>query len=257
MRRHGADVLARAAPALLGATVLLGAWQYLSVTGRFNPILLPPPTDVAVTAFQLATDGLLLSDVLASLRRVSIGFLLATFSGVTIGVVLGAVRPLSLLIRPVLEVLRPIPGIAWIPLAILWFGIGDGGSYFIVAVASFFPVFVSAHAAVTSIEPRYLDLATCLGAPRRMVILEVMLPAALPRILTGVRVGLGVAWMTVVAAELVAARSGLGYMIQLNRTLLQTSAVLVGMSLIGLIGFAITIGLERLERHITPWVERR
>jgi NitT/TauT family transport system permease protein len=105
----------------------------------------------------------------------------------------------------VLEVLRPIPGIAWIPLAIVWFGIGDASGYFIVAVASFFPVFVSAHAAVTSIEPRYLDLAKCLGIPRRMVILEVMLPAALPRIITGVRVGLGVAWMTVVAAELVAA----------------------------------------------------
>lgn len=249
--------LARLGAALLGFAALVAVWQALSASGRFTVLLLPPPGDVLATALDLARRGQLLDDALASLQRVTVGFLLGAATGVTLGVALGAFRPLSLVVRPVLEALRPIPGIAWIPLAILWFGIGDASSYFLVALTSFFPVFVSGHAAVTSIESRYVDLARCLGTPRRMVVLEVLLPAALPRILTGIRVGLGVAWMTVVAAELVAARSGLGYMIELNRTLLQTSAVLVGMALIGLIGFAMTMLLERVERGLTPWVERR
>jgi NitT/TauT family transport system permease protein len=166
---------------------------------------------------------------------------------------LGSVRPLAWVFRPVLEVLRPIPGIAWIPLAILWFGIGDSSSYFIVAIACFFPIFISAYIAIMSVDRRYLEMARSLGAPRWGQALQVMLPAALPRIMTGLRVGLGVAWMTVIAAELVAARSGLGYMIELNRSLIQTPAVLVGMIVIGVLGFLMATLLEVVERVVLHW----
>jgi ABC-type nitrate/sulfonate/bicarbonate transport system permease component len=131
--------------------------------------------------------------------------------------------------------------------------VGDAASYFIVAIASFFPIFVSAHTAVTAVAPRFVDVARCLGASRRMITLEVILPAALPQILTGLRVGVGVAWMTVIAAELVAARSGLGYMIQLNRTLLNTPPVLLGMMLIGIVGLSMSWALEQLEARLTRW----
>ena len=242
--------------ALVGFALLIGGWHLMAASGRFSPLLLPSPSDVYDTARQLFSNGSLTTDVLASLKRVSIGYALGVAAGVSLGVLFGAVKLLSAIFRPVLEVLRPIPGIAWIPLAIVWFGIGNASSYFIVAIACFFPIFVNTHSAVTSVEGRYLEVARCLGATRRMQALEVTVPAALPRILTGLRVGLGVAWMTVIAAELVAARSGLGYMIQLNRELLQTPAVIVGMALIGLIGFAMSAALEVLERWLVPW-ERR
>jgi ABC-type nitrate/sulfonate/bicarbonate transport system permease component len=243
----------RLAGGVAGFAVLVGVWHLASTSGRFSPVLLPSPSTVWHTGLDLFHRGSLRTDTLASLKRVAIGFGLGSGFGVVLGVLLGVARPLSWIFRPVLEVLRPIPGIAWIPLAILWFGIGDSSSYFIVAIACFFPIFISAYIAITSVDRRYLEMARSLGVPRWGQALQVMLPAALPRIMTGLRVGLGVAWMTVIAAELVAARSGLGYMIELNRSLLQTSAVLVGMITIGVVGFLMATLLEAIERFVLHW----
>ena len=241
---------------LLGATgflLLLGLWQLLASRAAANPVLLPPPGEVGRAALELARGGFLWGDVLASLRRVGVGFLLAATAGVGLGAALGVGRRLAALFHPLLEALRPIPPIAWIPLAILWFGIGDAPSYFIVAIGAFFPVFVSTYDGIRQVDPRFVQVARCLGASGRRVTLEVVLPAALPSILTGLRVGLGFGWMAVVAAELVAARSGLGYMIQVNRSLLETARVLVGMGLIGLLGYLMSAALGWLAAVLFPW----
>jgi NitT/TauT family transport system permease protein len=163
-------------------------------------------------------------------------------------------RRISLLISPIVTFLRPIPPIAWIPIAILWFGIGDKPSFFITAVAAFFPIFINSYAGGHSVRPEHIHAARSLGAGPRALFLRIYLPSAMPMIATGLRIGLGQSWMAVVTAELIAAHSGLGYMIQANRLALETGLVLVGMCVIGLLGAAMSIVLEAFERYVlVPW----
>ena len=158
------------------------------------------------------------------------------------------VRPLDLLISPIVSFLRPIPPIAWIPIAILWFGIGDPPSYFITALAAFFPIFISSYAGGHAVRPEHVHAARSLGAGPKALFVRIYLPSAMPMIATGLRIGLGQSWMAVVTAELIAAQSGLGYMIQANRLALETPLVLVGMCVIGLLGAAMSLALVALER---------
>lgn len=245
----------RVIPKFLGFLLLLAVWQTVVSLADLSPVLLPPPLSVAEAFQDQFAKGLLLGDLIQSLQRVVVGFLGASVVAVTLGILLARVGWLSTVAHPLLETLRPIPPIAWIPLAILWFGIGNGPSYFVVGIGAFFPAFVNTYAGVTSVDPRYLEAARCLGATRRQLVFEVVVPAALPYVLTGLRVGLGIAWMAVVAAELIAAKSGLGYMIQLNRSLLETANVLVGMIMIGVVGFLMSWGLRLLQKRLTPWQE--
>lgn len=236
-----------------GLGLFLTAWLMASGVLGIDPILLPSPVEVVRAGARMIGSGELSADVLASLRRVAVGFLLAAALGVSIGALLGHSRRAASTLHPVLEILRPIPGIAWIPLAILWFGVGENASYFIVGIGGFFPVFLNTYQGVVGTSEAYLDLTRCLATPRYRVLLAVSLPASLPFIFVGLRVGLGVAWMTVIAAELVAAESGLGYMIQLNRSLLKTSEVIVGMLAIGMVGYIMSAGLKHLQRRFVPW----
>ena len=158
-------------------------------------------------------------------------------------------------VKPLVEALRPIPPIAWTPLAILWFGVGDAPSYFLVFIGAVFPVFVSTYSAVRNIERTQINAALCLGATPGMLIWDVLIPGALPVIFPGLRIALGVGWMCVVAAELIAAHSGLGYMIQQSRLLLQTQFVVTGMIVIGIIGFAMNAVMTAIERRLVPWQE--
>jgi ABC-type nitrate/sulfonate/bicarbonate transport system permease component len=153
----------------------------------------------------------------------------------------------------VIEFLRPIPPIAWIPLAIFWFGIGNLSAGFIVFLGAFFPVFVNSHVGIRSVERVHIEAALTLGASRKLLITDVLIPAAIPHLLAGIRIGLGFGWMAVVAAELIAANSGLGYDIGLNRNLLRTDRILAGMATIGFIGYGMNLGMERLGRLLLPW----
>jgi len=202
---------------------------------------------------EMLRDGSLLSHAAASLQRVSVGFLIAAVVGLTLGVLLGWSRLLDDLLQPIFETLRPIPPIAWTPIAILWFGIGNAPSYFLVFIGAVFPVLVNTYSAVRNIDKNQINAALCLGATPRLLILDILVPAALPVIFPGLRIALGVGWMCVVAAELIAVQSGLGYLIQTSRLLLQTSAVLVGMITIGVIGFAMNAFMTWVERRIAPW----
>lgn len=239
--------------ALAGIFLFLLLWTIVSLRIG-NAVLLPKPQSVLFGFVELVREGSLLRDVLASLKRVIGGFLIASAIAVPLALLMAFFRPLNLLLSPIVSFLRPIPPIAWIPIAILWFGIGDPPSYFITALAAFFPIFINSFAGGQAVRPEHIHAARSLGAGPRALFARIYLPSAMPMISTGLRIGLGQSWMAVVTAELIAAQSGLGYMIQANRLALETALVLVGMCTIGLLGALMSIGLEALEKHVLiPW----
>lgn len=243
------NALKRVTPVLL----LICLWQLAGTLGWMNTTLIPSPVSVGSALTEMTRNGQLLTDSGASLRRVLLGFTAAALAGGLIGALLAWLGRRAYLIDSTLEFLRPIPPIAWIPLAILWFGIGETPAYFIVFLGAFFPILVNVHAGVSAVEKIHVNAALCLGAGRRLLLTDVILPSALPSILTGLRVGFGVGWICVITAEMVGAQSGLGYMIQLNRLLLRTDNVLAGMVVIGCLGFVFNQLLVWIERKLVRW----
>src|SRR5262245_26662572 len=238
---------------IIGMAGFLTAWQLLASLGAINAFLLPSPLRVVEAAFELLAEGSLLRQVLASLERVFVGFFLASLTGILIGLLTGWSQATSDLLKPVIESLRPIPPIAWTPIAILWFGVGNAPSYFLVFIGAIFPIFVNTFTAVRGIDRTQINAALCLGAGPSLLLRDVLIPASLPIIFPGPRIGLGIGWLCVVAAELIAAQSGLGYMIQQNRVLLQTPNVVAGMAMIGIIGFAMSALMGMAERRLIGW----
>jgi NitT/TauT family transport system permease protein len=209
----------------------------------------PGPYQVVRGLAELVRKGLLLKYVVASLFRVTWGFSLAVVVGIPFGLLLGWFRSAYLAFNPFIQVLRPISPIAWIPLAILWFGISDAAPIFLIFLASVFPIVVSATAAVQNLRPVYLRAARNFGLGGMQMFRRVILPATLPQILTGVRIALGVAWLVVVAAEMIAVNSGLGYLIIDARNAgKRYDLVVAGMVVIGLIGLVLDLLIRRLER---------
>jgi NitT/TauT family transport system permease protein/sulfonate transport system permease protein len=243
----------RSVRAALGLTAFFGLWQVLSSVGVIDDFLLPSPVAVARALWDLAVDGSLWIHLGASLQRVAVGFVLACIAGLALGLVCGWWRTISDYVRPVVEALRPIPPLAWIPITILWFGLGDQASYFLVFLGAFFPAFVATYTAVRSLDRNQMNAALCLGAKPWQLFWDVLIPASLPIILPGLRIALGVGWMCVVTAELIAAQTGLGYLIQQSRMLFQINNVVAGMVTIGLVGFAMSAILERVERKVNAW----
>jgi ABC-type nitrate/sulfonate/bicarbonate transport system permease component len=244
--------LGSVALSVVGILVFLAVWAIAS--GALNPVLLPNPAEVLAAYREVIADGTLAKDVGASLLRVFGGFAIAALIAPPLALLLGYSWLLRCIFLPLVTLIRPIPPIAWIPLAILWFGLGDPPSYFITALAAFFPIFLSSFAGAQGLQDEHVNAARSLGANAGAVLTRVMLPSALPMIVTGLRIGLGQAWMAVVTAELIAAQSGLGFMIQASRLNLETSRVLVGMTLIGILGATMTAALSLLERKlIIPW----
>lgn len=246
------DVVRASGLALAGVALLFGGWGAASLW-LDNAILLPSPWATLRGFDEVVRDGTLLVDVLASLKRVLSGFSLAAATAVPLALLVVSFPWLSQLLLPVLSLLRPIPPIAWVPIAILWFGLGDHPSYFVTAVAAFFPVFLNALGGARAVDPQHLRAALCLGARRLSLLRYVYLPSSLPHVWTGLKIGLGQSWMAVVTAELVAARSGLGHMIELNRLQLETPRVFVGMAMIAVIGALMTLVLGGVEAWIFPW----
>jgi len=211
--------------------------------------LFPTPVDVARGVVELAGKGLLLKYVVASLFRVSVGFTLAVLVGVPVGLVCGWFAPLFFALNPLIQVLRPISPIAWIPVAILWFGVDDRAPIFLIFLASVFPITVSSMAAVQNIHPVYIRAARNFGLGRAELFRRVILPATLPQIITAIRIALGVAWLVVVAAEMIAVSSGLGFLIIDARNAgKRYDLVVAGMGLIGVIGLCLDQLVRRLER---------
>lgn len=241
-------VARRLVPPLAVVGVILALW---TVGGRLSSSgLVPLPWEVFLALVELAHKGLLLKYITASLFRVTWGFLLACLVGVPLGLFLGWFAGARSALNPVIQVLRPISPIAWIPLAILWFGLSDAAPVFLIFLASLFPMVTATMAAVQHIQPVYLRAARNFGFSGLRLLREVILPACLPHILTSTRIALGIAWLVVVAAEMIAVNSGLGYLIIDARNAgRRYDLVVAGMLAIGAIGLLLDISVRRLERH--------
>ena len=235
-------------------TVLLCIWEYVSlrVLDATSRTLLPPPTAIFTAAWELISSGELFRHARDSLKREMVAFLWASIS-IPIGIAMGWSRIVDEQLDAIMEMLRPIPPLAWIPLSILWFGIGDEQNQFIIFLGIFFPILLNTINGVKGIEPNLIRAARCLGASEVQILWRIVVKAALPQIVTGIRIGLGVGWMALVAAELVGANSGLGFLINDARTVLRTDYIIVGMASIGVIGLLLDQIIRVLSRRLLPW----
>ncbi|HEX3552433.1 MAG TPA: ABC transporter permease [Thermoanaerobaculia bacterium] len=210
--------------------------------------IFPTPRQVLTGTWELVEKGVLFKYVVASLFRVATGYLLAVFVGIPLGLLMGWFSRVRMALNPAIQVLRPISPIAWIPVAILWFGVSDVAPIFLIFLASLFPITVAAMAAVQNIQLVYIRAARNFGIGGLELFKKVVLPAALPQILTGLRLALGVAWLVVVAAEMIAVNSGLGYLIIDARNAgKRYDLVVAGMAMIGLIGLGLDWLVRRME----------
>jgi NitT/TauT family transport system permease protein len=238
--------LKKVLPALALISTLLGVWSL--VVTRSGSAIFPTPWKVVTGTAELIRDGTLFEHIAASLLRVGAGFLMALAVALPLGLWMGRVTMVYRTLNPIFQILRPISPIAWIPIAILWFGIGDASPIFLIFISTVFPLVVQTATGVHSIEPRFLQAAENFGVPRWKLYLKVIWPAALPQVIVGMRISLGVAWLVVVAAEMIALRSGLGFMIIDARNAgNRYDLVVSGMVVIGLIGLLLDALMRRLE----------
>jgi NitT/TauT family transport system permease protein len=235
-----------ALPALALIAVLIAAW-WLTVY-LTHSLIFPTPGGVVTGTWELLRNGTLWEHIGASLMRVGAGFGLAVCFAVPLGLWMGWVPGAYHTLNPLFQILRPISPIAWIPIAILWFGVGDASPIYLIFIASVFPMIVQTTVGVHTIEKRYLRAAENFGVSRRTLFKQVVIPAVLPQVLVGMRIGLGVAWLVVVAAEMIALHSGLGYMIMDSRNAgNRYDLVIAGMIIIGLIGLSLDTIMRMLE----------
>ena len=240
--------------------ILLVVWQGLSLIKVIPSHLLPSPFRILLGLKDLLVIGmppghLLPYHVLYSLYRVALGFASAALLGIPLGLLMGGSPRLRRLINPVIELVRPIPPLAWIPIAILWFGIGMKSAAFIIFLGAFFPILLNTISGVVSINPIYFEVARTLNAKRKDIFFKVLLPGSVPSIFVGMRIGVGIGWMTLVAAEFTGVRTGygLGYMIMTARDIQRPDEILAGMLIIGLIGVLINGALRAYESRIVRW----
>ena len=227
---------------------LLASWWIIVVVTQ--SVIFPTPWKVVAGTLELIKDGTLWIHIGSSLFRVAAGFLLAVAFAVPLGLWMGWVRGAFITLNPLFQILRPISPIAWIPIAILWFGVGNASPIFLIFISSVFPMIVQTVVGVHTIERRYLRAAENFGVSRYTLFRQVVIPAVLPQILVGMRIGLGVAWLVVVAAEMIALRTGLGYLIMDSRNAgNRYDLVIASMIIIGLIGLMLDGGMRLLEGH--------
>jgi ABC-type nitrate/sulfonate/bicarbonate transport system permease component len=239
----------------LGTVIVLGAWELAGRSGAIDPAIFPGPFMAISEATHRLTADQVTDNMAWSLLRVSVGFLLGAFAGIVVGILAGWSRTFGSIVRPIIELLRPIPPLAWIPLAIIWFGLGEPSKFFIIFLAAFFPVVTAAYFGVRNVDPVLIRAARTFGVSGWNMLIRIVGPAASPDLATGVRIGWGLSFGILVAAELIAADRGLGFMIMNERnTGGSVSVIIVGILLIGalnLITDALLGGL--IQRWIGRW----
>lgn len=244
---------------VMAATIAtaLGVWWFVTAFGLIAPLFLPSPAAVAQQAVRVWTEGFvdstLAEHLLASLGRVFAALAAAIVIGVPAGLALGLSRIARGVIEPLIEFYRPIPPLAYLPLIVIWFGIGEFSKVLLIFLAILAPVVISTAASVRAVDPDRINAARSLGASRTQTVSLVVLPSVLPDILTGVRIGLGAGWSTLVAAELVAATQGLGFMVQSAAQFLVTDVVVLGILVIAAVAFALELLIRLVQRLAVPW----
>jgi taurine transport system permease protein len=239
-----------------GLLILL-AWWLVARSGWVPHLFLPSPAEVLAVAKGIYEDGYanasLWEHVSASLTRIGLAALIAVTIGIPVGLAMGLNRWVKGVLDTPIEFYWPLPPLAYLPLMIIWLGIGEASKITLLTLAIFAPVVLSAQAGVRSLSLERVNAALSLGANRYQLLTEIVLPSALPEILTGIRIGLGVGWGTLVAAELIAATRGIGFLIMSASHFLATDAVFVGIGVIAACAFSFSLGMRMLERCLVPW----
>ena len=255
---------------LIVPLVLIAVWQLVTSEGWVNPQVLPSPLAVlkkwveyalplepydAANSSWLAWafSGELVRDTIGSMYRVLVGFIIGAGLALPMGLAMGSSQRAYAWFNPLIQVLRPIPPIAYIPLSILWFGLGNPPAIFLISIGAFFPVLMNTIAGVRHVDGIYIRAARNLGASRTTMFLRVMLPAAVPYILSGVRIGIGTAFIVVIVSEMIAVNNGLGFRILEAREYFWSDKIIAGMFSIGLLGLAIDLAMNKLNNHLLRW----
>jgi NitT/TauT family transport system permease protein len=255
---------------VIAPVVIVALWQASAMLGWVNPQVLPSPAAVVQKWFEYllpltaydpaagswlswALSGELLGDTLGSMYRVVVGFAVGAGLALPLGLLMGSSKRMYAWFNPLMQLLRPIPPIAYIPLAILWFGLGNAPAVFLIALGAFFPVLVNTIAGVRQVDGIYIRAARNLGVSQRTMFVRVMLPAAVPYILSGVRIGIGTAFIVVIVSEMIAVNNGLGFRILEAREYFWSDKIIAGMISIGLLGLIIDVGMNKLNNHLLRW----
>ncbi|MDI4234084.1 ABC transporter permease [Bradyrhizobium sp. Arg237L] len=238
---------------IVGTLVFFGAWEALSRSGLVNNVMLPAPSTIAQSGWSLLVDGELARHLGASLLRAAIGFVGGSVLAVALGVAMARLPLLHGTINPLVQMFRAVPSLAFVPLAIFWFGIGEASKIVLIAWGVFFPVWVNAYIGVRDTNPLLGRAAASLGARGWRNFVYVVIPGALPFIIAGLRVSLSVALVVLVAAELAGAAFGVGYLIQMSQQVFRVDQMFVGLITLGAMGFAADFLFERAVRRLLPW----
>lgn len=256
------------ATGLIVPVLAIVVWQTCSSMGWVNPLVLPSPVAVARKWFEYLSpqeayaggnwlswvvSGELIRDTMGSMYRVVTGFIVGAGLALPLGLSMGSSQRVYAWMNPLIQVLRPIPPIAYIPLSILWFGLGNPPAIFLIAIGAFFPVLINTIAGVRHVDGIYLRAARNLGCNQRTMFLRVMLPAAVPYILSGVRIGIGTAFIVVIVSEMIAVNNGLGFRILEAREYFWSDKIIAGMISIGMLGLAIDLCVTRLNNYLLRW----
>lgn len=247
---------------ILGPALVVLLWYLASTLGWINRTFVPTPDDVMATWYQWIFGtgsgryaGTWADHALASTKRVAIGFFIAAVLGVGIGVLIGWFRIASILIDPVIQIMRPIPITAWVPFAVIFFGITNASAYFLIALGAFFPIVVNTAAGVALTPPLLIRAARMLGIRQYMLIPRVVLPSAMPYVFTGLRIGIGLAWVLVIVAEMLAVKSRLGFVLWDAYYFLRMDIIIAAMLSVGLLGFISDLAIKAVAHRVLSWNE--
>lgn len=241
------------AASLIIPLVLIVLWQIAANGGKINVQLFPSPAKICQAFFKSVETGKLQANIFISLKRVLIGYLYGAVLGVIVGVLLGLSKKAYRLFSFLLEILRPIPIIAWVPVLIMILGIGETSKIIVIMIGSFWSIFLNTYDGIRNVDAKYLEVSNMFMKTKTETVLRVMLPAALPGIFTGLRIGIGSAWISVIGAELIASSAGLGYMISYSREMAQPANMYVAVFIIGIIGYLINGILKLIEKKALKW----
>jgi sulfonate transport system permease protein len=233
--------------------LLIIGWEVAANAGLVNQSILPGPSRILKSFIKQMKNMSLEENVLVSLQRVAIGYVIGAFFGILMGIFTGLYRLFNRIVSLGFEILRPIPVIAWVPVLILISGIGETSKIIVIVIGTFWSVFLNTSDGIRNVDKKLIEVSTIFKKRKLAVITKVILPAALPSIFTGLRLGVGTAWISVIGAELIAASSGLGFLISYSREMSQPASMFVGVFTIGLIGCLINILIRQLERHLLKW----
>ncbi len=251
LKKIGKETIYRA----LTVPICLLLWECISRSGLYNQLLFPPPTKVIQTLFEDILSGLILTDAFASVSRAVIGYTCGAVLGIGFGVITGRLRWAQATIGQIFLLIRPIPPISFVPLVVLWFGLGEFSKYFLVFIGVLFPVWMNTHLGIQSVKQSYIWTARTVGASKWNLVFNIFIPGAAPLILAGLRVAVAISFFCLVAAEIAGAFSGLAYRIELSHLVFRTDRMIAGLIVLGVLSATADQGLAFMIKKFFPWTQ--